>query len=194
MTEVDATEAAGPRRAIGWPGSETTPLGPSGPEDYALLNIVYLSGLTALAAVTHRLGPRAGDRAIPMREVPLLSGAAFALAHVLAKEKISTWLREPFVVESGEHRPLRSEGEGVRYAIGELLTCTRCVGAWCALGLVGLRTASPPAGRLVSTVLATVGVNNIAQAAFRLLVENTNKAAIEAKNAAVATGSDLRHT
>ncbi|MFN2467283.1 MAG: DUF1360 domain-containing protein [Gaiellaceae bacterium] len=186
MTEAGETGVARPLRRIVWPGSETTPLGPSGPEDYALLNIVYLSGLSALAAVAHRLGPRAGDRAIPLREVPLLSGAAFALAHVLAKEKISTWLREPFVVESGERRPLRSEGEGLRYAIGELLTCTRCVGAWCALGLVGLRTASPPAGRLVSTVLATAGVNNVAQAAFRLLVEKTNLAEIEAKTVAAA--------
>jgi Protein of unknown function (DUF1360) len=106
--------------------------------------------------------------------------ATFTLADVLAKEKISTWLREPFVVESADHRPGVPEGGGMRYAVGELLTCTRCVGTWSALGLVGLRTVSPVTGQVTAAVLALAGANDLLQSGFRLLVERTNRATLEA--------------
>lgn len=105
--------------------------------------------------------------------------ATFALADVLAKERVSTWLREPFVEEDADHKPVQPEGSGVRYAIGELFTCTRCVGTWSALALVGLRTASPPTGRATATVLALTGTNDILQSGFRLLAERTNRAIME---------------
>ena len=47
--------------------------------------------------------------------------------------------------------------------------------AWSALGLVGLRTASPPAGRTVSTVLAVSAANDFLQAAFRLICHRVNR-------------------
>jgi hypothetical protein len=120
------------------------------------------------------LKERRGRQPIPLREVPLLAAATYALAQVLAKEKVTTWLREPFVEEGGDHRPVRPEGDGLRYAVGELLTCTRCLGAWAALGLTALRTAAPAAGRTASTVLAVAGANNFLQAGFRLLTAKTN--------------------
>ncbi len=115
--------------------------------------------------------------------MPVLALATFALSDVLAKEKISTWLREPFVFEDGDHKPVSPEGDGLRYAIGELITCTRCVGTWSALALVGLRTASPSAGRATATVLALAGINDVAQSGFRLLAERTNRAIIETSHA-----------
>jgi hypothetical protein len=60
-------------------------------------------------------------------------------------------------------------------AVGELLTCTRCAGTWGALVLVGLRTASPVAGRATTNVLALAGSNDL-QSGFRLLVERANEA------------------
>lgn len=162
------------RRA--WPGSGSTPdTGATDAEDYALINLTYLSLLAAAVALSLRR-ERTGDEAIPGRELPVLGMATFALAHVLAKEKVSTWIREPFVEESGDHRPMRPEGSGLRHAVGELITCTRCVGGWCALGLVGLRIGSPRAGKTVSAVLATAGANNVMQALFALLTERTNAA------------------
>ena len=52
------------------------------------------------------------------------------------------------------------KGRGLRYVAGELLTCTRCLGTWSALGLVGLRVARPREARLVAGVLATSAVND----------------------------------
>lgn len=162
-----------------WPGSASTPGGPTAPAHYALINGVYLTGLMGVGILI-RARERSGQEPVSLREMPVLGAAAFALADVVAKQKIMTWLREPFVEESAEHRPVRPEGSGLRYALGELLTCTRCVGAWCALGLVGLRAAAPSAGRGVAVALATVGANHFLQGGFALLREKTNKTAVEA--------------
>jgi hypothetical protein len=50
------------------------------------------------------------------------------------------------------------------------------VGAWSALGVVGLRVASPRAGRVVAAVLATSAVNDFLQAGFAWLRSNANTA------------------
>jgi len=175
-------------RGSRWPGSPSTPAA-SGAADYAIVEAVFAAGLAGLAVLTHRR-ERDGERAIPLRELPVLAAATFALADVIAKEKVSTWLREPFVQEGPDHKPVRPEGSGLRYTVGELLTCTRCVGTWSALALVGLRTASPPAGRAVSTVLALAGANDVLQSSFCLLAERTNRA--RAETAAINKQSDPR--
>lgn len=158
-----------------WPGAASTPPSASDAADYAVVEAVFLAGLAGLSALTWKR-EAGGERAIPLRELPVLAAATFALADVVAKEKVSTWLREPFVEEGADHKPVRPEGSGLRYTIGELLTCTRCVGTWSALALVGLRTASAPAGRAVSTVLALAGANDVLQSGFRLLAERANQA------------------
>lgn len=143
------------------------------PADYALLNAVYGVALGALAARAQRA--RWGQEAIREVELLPLGGATFALSKVIAREKIGSWVREPFVDESREDRPPR--GGRLRQAVGELLTCTRCVGAWSALCVVGLRLAAPPAGRCVAAVLAASALNDFLQAAFKLLSESTNQTA-----------------
>src|SRR5829696_652120 len=143
------------------------------PAHYGTINAVYLVLLAALVALWQH---REEEAAIPRSELPTLGMATFALAKVVAREKIGTWMREPFVDEDAERKPRGPRGRGMRRAVGELLTCTRCVGAWAALWLVGLRVASPPAGRLAATVLATSGINDFLQAGFRLATEGANRA------------------
>ncbi len=165
-------------RALRLPGV-VTPLSTTRPLDYALLEGAFLTCFTAVVVLARkREGPNA--LTIASSELPVMAMAVFALADVLAKEKVSTWIRGPFVVESIDHRPGVPQGAGVRYAIGEMLTCTRCVGTWSALGLLGLRTASPVAGRAASVILALTGANDILQGGFRLLVERANRAILDA--------------
>lgn len=154
-----------------------------------MLEAAYLLGLGGVIALARRRD-REGRLGISYGELPILAGATFALADTLAKEKISTWLREPFVTEGGDHRAEAPEGTGLRYAVGELLMCTRCVGTWSALGLVGLRTASPVAGRATATILALAGVNDVMQSGFRLLSERTNQAILATEAARRATGGE----
>ena len=55
------------------------------------------------------------------------------------------------------------------------MTCTRCMGAWSALALVGLRLHAPRAGRTVTTVLAASAGNDALQAGFSWLCARANE-------------------
>src|SRR5437588_7081656 len=79
------------------------------PHDYAALNAVY-AGL--LAGVLYATRERARQDPISTVELIPISAATFALAKVVAREKIGTWMRQPFVeVRGGERRPA---GRGMR--------------------------------------------------------------------------------
>ena len=151
---------------------------PTEPVDYAALNAVYATLLVAVILASRaRAEPDATTpEPIAPGELLPLGAATFALAKVVAREKIGTWVREPFVEQGPDHSPRGPRGRRLRRAVGELITCTRCAGAWSALGIVGLRTVSPTAGRLVTSVLATSALNDFLQAAFRLLTEGANAA------------------
>jgi hypothetical protein len=138
------------------------------PRDYALINAVWASLLAGVLATTHAEGP-------PVRELPLFGLASFSLTKSLSKEKVGTWVREPLVDESHPERP--PKGRGLRYVAGELLTCTRCLGTWTALGLVGLRAARPREARLVAGVLATSALNDFLQCGFSWATTCANRSA-----------------
>jgi hypothetical protein len=146
---------------------------PTEPRDYAALNAAWAASLTGL--VLSGPGRGAGRELTEPRELVPLALATFALAKTVSREKVSSWLREPFVEESdpGARRP---RGRRLRYAVGELLTCTRCMGTWSALGLVTLRLAAPTASRPVTAVLATSAANDFLQTAFTRLCAQSNAA------------------
>jgi hypothetical protein len=116
-----------------------------------------------------------GDEPVRPAEVLPLGLATFALSKLVAKEKVDAWVREPFVDERADGR--EPKGEGIRYAVGELITCTRCVGVWSALGLTALRVARPREARVITTVLGASAVNDAAQAAFSWLCGRANASA-----------------
>ena len=132
---------------------------PTEPADYAVLSAIYAALLAGTAVSARGRGP------IPTGELPALAAASFALSKLVVHEKVESWVRRPFVDE----RRSKPKGRRLRYAIGELLTCTRCTGAWSALGLVALRTHAPAAGRTVTAVLAASAGNDMLQATFTYL-------------------------
>ncbi len=142
--------------------------GETRPVDYAALNAVWMTLTAALVAGTRR---RASRDPISNRELIPLAAATFTVSKAVARERIGSWVREPFVEEDAGQRP---KGSRIRRAVGELVTCTRCVGTWSALGVVGLRVLNPEAGRTVSMILASSAANDWMQAGFKLLTEQTN--------------------
>jgi hypothetical protein len=145
---------------------------PTEPIDYGALNAAFAVLLGALAMAS-RGHPERVRAALEPRELPLVVGATFAVSKAVARERIGVWVRDPFVenAHGGRRQP---RGRRLRHAMGELLTCTRCVGAWSALGVVAMRIAAPEAGRLATGVLATSAANDLTQAAFRFLCEAAN--------------------
>jgi hypothetical protein len=80
---------------------------------------------------------------------------------------VTSPLRAPFVegeAHEGGEEPIR-EG-GMPQAIGELVTCTRCIGTWIAAGLATTQVVTPRFGRLLTLALGTAGVNDFLQTAF----------------------------
>jgi hypothetical protein len=151
---------------------------PTEAADYAVLSLIYGSLLAGVA------GSARGREPIPRAELVPLSAATFALSKLIVHEKVESWLRQPFVEERPDGK--RPRGRRMRYAVGELLNCTRCMGAWSALGLVALRLHAPNAGRTVTTVLAASAGNDILQTAFSLLCARANTAQSEAETAGLA--------
>ena len=146
---------------------------PTEPTDYAVLSAAYGALLTG-TAVSAR-----GREPIPHAELPALAAATFTLSKLIVHEKVETWIRQPFV-EEGERRP---KGRRLRYAVGELLTCTRCTGAWSALALVGLRLHAPATARTVTAVLAASAGNDLLQAGFSWLCARATTQEQEASGA-----------
>ena len=136
---------------------------PTTPLDYATINATWAALLAGVLLSTRSDAP-------PAAELPVLGLATFSLSKALAKEKVGTWARTP-VVDETDGTP---KGSRLRYAVGELVTCTRCLGTWSALGLVGLRVARPREGRIVASVLATAGLNDWLQAGFSTTTARAN--------------------
>jgi len=157
---------------------------PTARSDYALLSTTYVGLLAALAETTRR---RQGVFDIQVRELVPLSAATFALSKLLVHEKVETWVRAPFVEEGADGK--RPKGRRLRYAVGELLSCTRCMGAWGALGLVALRTQAPVQGRVVTTVLAASAANDFLQTGFTWLCSKSNTQATVADEAGDERGT-----
>lgn len=131
---------------------------------YAAITGSYASLLIAGAAASRRL-----ERELPQTTLDfvVLSAATFKLARTLSRDKVGSFVREPFVegeAHDGKERPVAS-GD-LRQALGELVTCTRCLGAWSSASLVTAQIAAPRLGRLATWALAAAAVNDWLQAGF----------------------------
>jgi hypothetical protein len=159
---------------------------PTEPHDYAALSLAYaaLAGTVALVASRRREDPAPAEPA----ELVLYGAATAGLARLLAKEKVTEWVRAPFVETpaDGERHP---RGTGVRYVVGELLTCTRCLGSWSALSLVGMRAAAPRQARVAATLLALSYANNLLQARLTEQQEQANAVQAAATEKAAAANA-----
>ena len=106
----------------------------------------------------------------------MLSAASFKASRTLARAEVTSFIREPFVrgeAHHGDETPVQTGG--MQQAIGELVTCTRCVGTWAGAGLVSAQVLFPRAGRLLTWSLAAAGVNDWLQAGFAALTATPNE-------------------
>ena len=137
---------------------------------YAAIAGTFVAGLAAVAAAARRSPPASA------LDLVALSAATFKAARTLSREKVASFIREPFVegeATTGEDE--QPAGEGVQRALGELVTCTRCVGTWSAAALASTQMLAPRFGRLVTWTLAAGAANDFLQAAFKALCEKTNE-------------------
>jgi hypothetical protein len=134
-------------------------------EAYAGIAGAFLAGLGAVSVLARRSPPGTA------LELVALSAATFKASRTLSRERLASFVREPFV-EGADEGPA---GEGLQRAIGELVTCTRCVGTWSAAGLASAQMLTPRFGRVLTWTLAAAAANDFLQAAFSALCAKANE-------------------
>jgi hypothetical protein len=141
---------------------------------YATLVGLFGAGMAAAGAFANR-DEREPERLTAL-DFAVLSAATFKAARTVAHDEVLSFLREPFVqgeAHEGGEEPVQT-GD-TRQALGELLTCSRCIGMWAAAGVVALHTVAPRTGRLLTWSLAASGANDVLQAGFSALTSKANE-------------------
>jgi hypothetical protein len=131
---------------------------------YAAIAGTLLGGLTLSAALARALGR--DPRELTALDLAALAGATFKASRTISRDRVGTFLREPFVEGEADGDDEQPAGEGLQRAIGELVTCTRCVGVWVAAGLGSAQVLTPRFGRLLTWTLAAGAANDFLQTAF----------------------------
>ena len=143
-------------------------------EAYAAIMGTFIGGI-GLAGLAARRFDRNPACQTPL-DYLVLSMASFKAARTLTSDEVTSFLRAPFVegkAHEGDEEQL--ETGGVRQAIGELVTCSRCGGTWAAAGLAVSQILSPRFGRLLTWSLAAAGANDWLLAGFAALTEKANE-------------------
>jgi hypothetical protein len=141
---------------------------------YAVIVSTFAGGLAVAGGLAHLLhrDPREHDAL----DLVVLGAATFKAARTIARDEVTSFLRDPFVegeAHQGGEEPV--ETGDMRQAIGELVTCSRCVGTWVAAGLACAQILAPRFGRLLTWTLAAGGLNDWLQAGFGALSAKVNQ-------------------
>ena len=106
-------------------------------------------------------------------DLVLLGLATFRLGRLAAYDAVVRPLREPFTETvpdpSGAGDTTEPEGRGARRAIGELISCPTCAGTWLAAGQVYALHLAPGPARVLITIMASVGLAELLDAAVEAL-------------------------
>ncbi len=143
-------------------------------EAYATIMGVFAGGLVTAGALARALDR--DPQCHTALDFAVLSAAAFKAARTLSHDEVTSFIRQPFVrgdAHSGE-REEPVEG-GLEQAIGELVTCSRCIGTWVAAGLAATQIVAPRFGRLLTWSLGAAAANDFLQAGFNALCAKANE-------------------
>lgn len=142
-------------------GHEREPLG-----HYCVAICGFLGLSTTIISHLVR-GGRAPDR-VPVSDTVLLGLATARLSRLITREKATRPLRAPFteMVPADDGGALEERPRPETQALGELLTCPRCMGVWASGALTIAYACSPAATRVASTMLAASLVSDLANVAF----------------------------
>jgi Protein of unknown function (DUF1360) len=141
---------------------------------YAGIMGTFVAGLVAAGGIARLLDrdPREHDAL----DLAVLGLATFKAARTISRDEVTSFLREPFV-EGAAHEGAEDPVEtgDLRQAIGELVTCSRCVGTWVAAGLGCTQMIAPRFGRILTWSLAAGGANDWLQAGFAALTRKADQ-------------------
>jgi hypothetical protein len=139
---------------------------------YAVILGTFAGGLAGAGALAKRLDRE--PQCQTALDFAILAAASFKAARTVSRDKVASVVRDPFVEGEAYDGDEQPAGDGMRRALGELVTCTRCVGTWTAAGLATTQIVAPRFGRLLTWSLGAAAANDFLQAAFVALTEKAN--------------------
>jgi hypothetical protein len=144
---------------------------------YAALTAVF-NGAAAGFVAEHRRSRRKLPERLPAADFLLLAAGTHKLSRLIAKDRVTSFLRSPFTRYTGEAGPSEVEeeprGSGLRLAIGELLVCPYCVGQWVAGGFVVGYIRDRDATRMAASVFALLAASDFLHQAWLAAQEQTS--------------------
>jgi uncharacterized protein DUF1360 len=135
-----------------------------------------LSGTLAAAFAGALAGAQLPER-LAGRDIVLAGVATHKLSRLLAKDKVTSFLRAPFTrfqepAGKGELEE-QPRGSGLRLATGELLVCPYCVAQWIAAGFAVGYVRAPRLTRLLAGMYTAYAISDALQFAYLAAEERT---------------------
>jgi hypothetical protein len=146
------------------PAGEQRPLG-----GYAILSGAFAAALAGALAAARPSGRELPER-LPLQDVVLAGVATHKVSRLIAKDKVTSFLRAPFTrfQEKAGHGELEEEarGSGLRLATGELLICPYCLAQWVAGAFAVGYVYAPRTTRLLAGMWTAHTVADALQLAY----------------------------
>jgi hypothetical protein len=143
--------------------------------EYAALLAFYVAtvaALTGTAVKQDRLPRKFG-----LLDLALLGVATHKLSRLVAKDRITSIIRAPFVnyIRSAGAAEVEEEprGRGIQRGIGQLISCPYCIGPWCATALGFGFVFAPRVMRFLAGILASVAMSDFLHRAYLATREKT---------------------
>ncbi|HLM31731.1 MAG TPA: DUF1360 domain-containing protein [Solirubrobacterales bacterium] len=144
---------------------------------YSVLTAVFGVGFVAALAAAQRRRGKLPER-YGLWDLVTIGAATHKLSRLIAKDKVTSALRAPFVryEEPDGHGEVSEEprGSGLRMATGELLICPYCVGQWVAAGFGVGMVGMPELTRLVAFIYSAETVADFLQLAYKAAEDATS--------------------
>src|SRR5437016_11989763 len=136
--------------------------------EYSALLAFYIASVAVLtgAAIEQKRLPRR----FSLLDLALLGIATHKLSRIVAKDRITSILRAPFVsfIRSAGAGEVEEEprGRGIQRGIGQLISCPYCMAPWCASSLSFGLLFAPRVTRFFAGILVSVAASDFLHRAY----------------------------
>ena len=143
--------------------------------EYASMLAFYVVSVVALTGTAVEQGRL--PRKFRLLDLALLGMATHKLSRIVAKDRITSILRAPFVnyIRSAGAGEVEEEprGRGIQRGIGHLVSCPYCMAPWCATVLSFGLVFAPRVTRFFAGILGSVAISDFLHRAYLAAKEKT---------------------
>lgn len=141
---------------------------------YSVLTATFGIGLVTSVWLAFR---RRGElpESYSLLDIITIGIATHKVARLISKDKVTAFMRAPFTryQEPGGPGELEEEprGDGLRYAVGELLVCPYCIAQWIVAGFAAGMVGAPRVTRLLALIFTGHAISDFLQIAYKAAEE-----------------------